>query len=149
MKNLNVWVGIFLLLFAGLIFYFALSYDYYSNIGPGPGLFPIWLSGLLLILSIMYIVSAFKKDEIRFSDVFPKGAQRNKILRILGSILLFILISPYAGFTLSGTVVLCILFIGEMKWYTAVGTSVITTVVVFLIFNTFLGVPLPMNAFGW
>jgi putative tricarboxylic transport membrane protein len=148
MKNLNMWVGIFILIFAGVTFYHGLSYEYYSNIGPGPGLFPIWLSGFLVILSVLFIVSAFK-EKISFSDVFPKGSERNNILKILGSIVLFILISPYAGFTVAGTLVLLILFIGEMKWYTAVGTSVVTTVIIFLVFKTFLGVPLPVNVFGW
>ncbi|MFC0272082.1 tripartite tricarboxylate transporter TctB family protein [Metabacillus herbersteinensis] len=149
MKNLNMWVGFAILAFAGFIFWQALYFDYYSNIGPGPGLFPIWLSGLLIILSLLFIVSAFRTDKIYFSDVFPKGKQRTKIIRILGSILLFILISPYAGFTIAGILILFILFFGEMKWYTAIGTSVVTTLVIFLVFKSFLGVPLPVNIFGW
>ncbi|MBM7691703.1 putative membrane protein YhdT [Peribacillus deserti] len=149
MKNLNIWVGVFTLAFAGFVFWQALSFEYYSNIGPGPGLFPIWLSGMLIVLSLFFIVNAFKSDKIYFSDVFPKGKQRSKIIRILASIVLFILISPYAGFTIAGIVVLFILFFGEMKWYKAIGTSVITTLIIFLVFKSFLGVPLPVNAFGW
>lgn len=149
MKNLGALIGLIILIFAGVIFWQALSFEIYSNIGPGPGLFPMILSGLLIILSISYIISSLTKDKVIISDVLPKGKSLWQVLRILIAVALFIIISPFLGFSISGFIVLCILFIGEMRWYSAVGISIVTTIAVFITFKTLLGVPLPVNVFGW
>lgn len=149
MKNLGALIGLIILVFASVIFWQSLSFDIYSNIGPGPGLFPMILSGLLIVLSILYIISSFKKNIVMISDVLPKGKSLWQVLRILVAVTLFIVISPFVGFTIASFIVLCILFIGEMRWYSAIGISIITTVAVFIAFKTLLGVPLPVNVFGW
>ena len=149
MKNLGVWIGIIILLFSALIFWQSTTYKIYSDIGPGPGLFPLLLSGLLGILAIAYIVSSLTKNKIYFKDAFPTGKRMWQVGRIFLAVVLFIVLSPYIGFTVTGILVLCLLFLGEMKWYSAVGISIATTLAVFITFKTLLGVPLPVNVFGW
>ncbi|MED3661849.1 tripartite tricarboxylate transporter TctB family protein [Ureibacillus terrenus] len=34
----------------------SFDYGYYSEIGPGPGFFPVWISGILIVLAILYII---------------------------------------------------------------------------------------------
>ena len=149
MKNLGVLIGIVILIFAGVIFWQSMSFNIYSDIGPGPGLFPMLLSGLLIVLSIFFILNSIKKEKVMISDVIPKGITLWKVLRILLAVAVFILISPFTGFAIAGAVVLMICFIGEMRWYSAVGISILTSVVLFITFKTLLGVPLPINVFGW
>jgi putative tricarboxylic transport membrane protein len=148
-QNAGVWAGIVLLLFAFVIFGQALSLKYYTKFGPGPGLFPLWLSGILIILSIIYIWHSLKKEIIPLSNIIPKGRERGNILAVLGSILLFMLIVNFTGFIVASTLLLFILLVREYKWHLALGISTGVSILLFLIFKTFFAIPLPVNIFGW
>jgi len=148
MKNAGALVGFLILIFAGTLFFQALSYDYYSDYGPGPGLFPLWLSGLLIVLSIAYIIDCYKKNIIQLKDVLPKGAGLRKIILIMVSLVVFYFLAPYTGYSVAGIIMLMILFIREYKWYWGLGISVVVTGVLFYTFYSVLNVPLPVNSFG-
>lgn len=149
MKNYGVWLGSVLFLFSCFIFWQSLSLEYYGQYGAGPGLLPRWLSGLLAILSIVYIINSIKKENINIQSVIPKGKVLYRLLAIIGAILLFILISPYTGFNIASIIALLILLLPEYKWYSAFGISVTVTIILFLGFDTLLNIPLPVNMWGW
>ncbi|HWO98149.1 MAG TPA: tripartite tricarboxylate transporter TctB family protein [Bacillus sp. (in: firmicutes)] len=150
MKNYGVWVGIFILLFAAFMFNASLQYEYYSQYGPGPGFFPRWLSGLLGAFSILFILDSLrKKNRISFSDVLPRGKVLFSVLKVVLSIALFIVISPFLGFIISSILVLLILLTPDFKWTTSFSTAASVTIVLFVVFNTFLDIPLPTNIWGW
>lgn len=149
MKYVGVWTGILFFLFSSTLFYLSFEYEYYSRVGPGPGLFPAWLSGLLMVVSVIYIIDSFKKAELKLKDILPKGDGLYTVLSIFGSVILFILIAPYSGFMIAGTLMIFILLFREYKWYKSLGISIIVTISIFFVFSTFLGVPLPVNALGW
>lgn len=149
MKNFGVWLGIVILAFAGLVFWQSLSLEYYGPYGAGPGLLPRWLSGILAIFAIIYIYQSIKTENFQIKDVIPKGKVLKRLISISGSILLFILISPYIGFNVASIIVLLILLLPEFKWYSALGISMVVTVILFLSFNTLLKIPLPVNIWGW
>jgi len=148
MRNVGVTVSVFILLFAAFIFYQSFDFEYYGEFGPGPGFFPRWLGGILMVLSLLNIWQSIKGEIVWFSDVMPKGKELKTVLKICGSIILFIVVVPYTGFMIAGTLILFILFYPEYKWYRAIGMSVLTTLVVFVVFKVILHIPLPVNAFG-
>ncbi|MDQ0218149.1 tripartite tricarboxylate transporter TctB family protein [Peribacillus cavernae] len=149
MRNAGVWAGALLLGFAGFIFWQSLSFDYYTVRGPGPGFLPLWLSGVLIVISLVYIWEAIKKEVIVFKQILPKGRALGNILSMLGSIIIFMIVISYAGFVVSAVILLFIVLVREFKWYSALGISVVTSIIVFLVFNSLLGIPLPVNALGW
>lgn len=149
MKNLGIWIGILLLIFAGIIFLQSRSLEYYGQYGAGPGLLPTWLSGILALLSIIYIINSLKEVNVNLFELLPRGKVLFQLLKIVGSIFLFILISPYAGFVIASIIVLLILLIPEYKWYSAFGISSVITFVLFFGFKTVLNIPLPVNMWGW
>lgn len=73
MKKMNagVWTGITIFVFSSIFFYQSLDLAYSSSIGPGPGFFPIWLTGILLVLSVLYILISFKETQ-KVDYEFPK-----------------------------------------------------------------------------
>jgi len=148
LKNAGVWVGLVILIIAGTLFWQSLSYDYYSNYGPGPGLLPLWLSGFLILLSLLYIVESIRKERIKLSDIFPKGAGLRKVASIFAAFIVFLIIIPYTGYTIASIVMLFILFFREYKWYWGLGISVAVTLAIFYVFQSLLNVPLPENVFG-
>jgi hypothetical protein len=148
-QNAGVWLGGIGFIFAGIMFGQSLSLDYYSEVGPGPGLLPLWLSGALMLLFFLYIVRCVRKEHITFGEVLPKGEGAKKIILILSSLTVFILIVPYVGFILAGTALLFVFFIGAYKWYYNLILSVAVSVILFWIFYSFLNVPLPVNYWGF
>jgi putative tricarboxylic transport membrane protein len=148
-QNAGVWAGVVLLIFASVFFWQSLSLKYQTKFGPGPGMFPRWLSGILIVLTLIYIWQSVNKEVIRFSDILPKGKDLGNLIAVLGSVVLFILVVNYTGFTIAGTALLFILFVRQFKWYTALGMSLLVTLILFYIFKSLLSIPLPVNAFGW
>lgn len=150
MKNYGMWVGICILLFAGFIFWGSLSLPYYGQYGPGPGLFPRWLSILLALFAIIYIIDCLMKDnKITFADVMPKGKVLFRVLSVAGSIFLFILIAPFVGYIIAGILVTMILLLPDFKWYSSLAISATVTLALFLVFKTLLDIPLPANIWGF
>ncbi|NOU92591.1 hypothetical protein GC093_05020 [Paenibacillus sp. LMG 31456] len=149
MKNLGVCMAVFFLLFSGIMFYESLSMDYYSEYGPGPGLLPLWVSGLIFVLSLIYLVIAIKKDIILFSQILPKGEGLINVLVCVGSLILFMIIVPFAGFLIGSTITLFLLFMRGYKWYWSLGLSASIASIVFWVFGIILQVPLPVNDLGW
>lgn len=149
MKNLEVYISVFFIVFGAIIFRLASSMKYYGDYGPGPGLLPLWISGLMVILSILNLIAAFKKNNTHFSDLLPKGTGLINLLSCIVSFALFIIIVPYTGFIVSSLMMLFILFSRGYKWQWSIGLSVLVTGILFLVFSTVLSIPLPVNQFGW
>lgn len=149
-SNAGVWAGVVILGFAAVIFSQSLDLDYSTRLGPGPGFFPLWLSGLLIVLSLCYLWSSVKQKVIDVRDLLPPNpvARRNILLTICG-VVIFPLVVDDLGFVVSGSILLFIMFMREYKWYLAVGISVATSLLLFFIFQSLLGVSLPVNEFGW
>ena len=148
-QNAGIWGGFLLLIFASILFTESLGLQYYTPTGPGPGFFPIWINGTLIILSIVYIGLSLKKEKILFKDIFPKGKDLINMLSVLGSIVIFMLIIEVAGFVTASTVLLFLVLFRLYKWYLALGVSVGTSILLLVIFQYVMEVPLPVNMFGW
>jgi putative tricarboxylic transport membrane protein len=149
LKSAGFWVGFLILVFACVLFGNSLSYEYYSKYGPGPGMFPLWLSGSLIVLSLIHIGQSMKKTLDFVPMLFPKGKELTNVLEIIGSIILFIIIAPFAGYIVANIVLLIILFMRKYKWYWGVAISIGVTLVLFVVFQFILQVPLPVGIFGW
>lgn len=149
MKNAGFVIGVVILLFASLILWQSFSLEYYSELGPGPGLLPLWLSAFLIILSLLFMAKSLKKSIILFSEILPRGRGLGNILTIIGAVIFFIIVAPMAGFTAAGILMLSFILLRDYKWYMALAVSSTVTVSLFYIFKFFLNVPLPVNALGF
>jgi putative tricarboxylic transport membrane protein len=149
LKSLGIYLSIFFLICSGGMFWLALSMDYYSEYGPGAGFLPLWVNGVIFILSVFYLVIVIKKKNIPVARIFPKGEGFINVLVSMGSPVLFLIIVSYVGFVLSSFITLFILFMLGYKWYWSLGSSAVVTFILFWVFGTLLQVPLPVNQFGW
>jgi len=132
----------------GVIFFaYSLQYPYESELGPGSGMMPLWLSGLLIVLALAYLAAVFKgKDS---AEKWPERKSQLEMLFILGCMSLFVLLLPVIGFNLS-----CILFLfaflrRNYSWTKSLGISAFTSILLFLLFTKGFGTPLPVNMFGF
>lgn len=148
MRKAGVWAGMVTLVFAAVIFEESLKLDYTGPLGPGPGVFPLWLSGLLIVLSVLYIGISWK-DSIDVSQLLPRGKAAISVLKILISMAVFPVVAPFSGFVAAGTLFLFVLLFREYKWHLNLGISLGVSALLFWVFSTLLQVPLPVNAWGW
>ncbi|MED1824891.1 tripartite tricarboxylate transporter TctB family protein [Brevibacillus agri] len=148
MRNAGVWAAVVLLLFSGLVLWQSLELDYKSTLGIGPGFFPVWLSLILLLLSILYIGVA-KKESISIFEIVPKKSEFMDFLLIIGSMVLFVAVVKTVGFVAAAAASLFLLFFRAFNKFVSVILSVSISALLFFIFEKGLAVPLPVNSFGW
>jgi putative tricarboxylic transport membrane protein len=149
MKNAGVCAASLFILFSLIMLWQSFSLDYYTSLGPGPGFLPLWVSVLLLVLSILYFWESVKKEVILISQIMPKGIVLTKNISVLGSVVLFMVLVSFTGFVVAGTLMLMVILVHDFKWYKGLAISLAVSITVFFIFKTLLDVPLPVNAFGW
>lgn len=150
MSNAALWVGLVIMTFAGVLFQQALTYDYFGRFGPGPGLFPLWLSGTLIVITIIYIVSSYRQKIIGIAAIIPpRGAGRKRVLSLFAALIVFLVAVRFTGYTVASAIMLFILLIREYKWYMSLALSVAISCTVFYVFKSILDVPLPVNPFGF
>ncbi|MDF2958331.1 MAG: hypothetical protein K0S39_66 [Paenibacillus sp.] len=142
-NKVGVGVGGFFLILSGVLFWQSFSFDYYSDLGPGPALFPRWLSAALMLLSLLYMAGSLRGRQVRWSEVLPKGKDLRNVVMVLASVLLFMLLLDPAGFIVAGSLMLMVLLIRSYSWYKAAAISVGTTVLLYVAFSMGLDVPLP------
>lgn len=147
-NNAGVYMGLLIVLFSGVIFWQSLELDYYTDTGPDPGFFPLWLSGGLAVFSISYIVSSLK-EKISFTEILPTGTGLGNVVTLLVTAVVFLLIIEYLGFLLACTIMLFLILRRLFKWYSGLIISITISLCLFVVFHIFLGIPLPVNALGW
>lgn len=146
-KTTSIVSSAVVLLFSVVMLIYSLQYPFESDIGPGPGLLPFWLSLILMVLSIAYMVVAVKgEDSI---EAMPTGKPLKEILFILICMVLYIFMLKYLGTVLAGTIFLFLLYRKSYKWYIALLISLGASVALFLLFAKLLNVNLPVNMFGF
>ena len=149
MKNAGLWFGVLLLIVSAALFKQAWSYSYYSKIGPGPGLFPVWLSGLLFFFAALYAIDTLRHGSISVNDILPRGAGLKKVLVLIGALILFIVSAPYLGYLAASVVLAVALFSLDYPWSRSIPIALAVSFAVYYVFKNILSVPLPKGLFGF
>jgi putative tricarboxylic transport membrane protein len=149
MKKLpaGFWGGIAVLTTGLVFFFYSGSYPYTSEYGPGPGMFPRWISGILILLSGFYIFASLKgKDS---SDKMPDRKGLLNMLFLILCMALFVLLLPVLGFNLCASATLFALLFRAYPWFVNLAISIGSSVSLYAIFSIGLGVRLPVNTLGF
>lgn len=138
--------GAIAVLAIGLVFLgYSLMYPYSSEIGPGAGFFPMWLSGLLVLLACVYIYQCVKGND-RAEKIDAAGMK--KVLFILMAMTVYVLVLRLLGFNVASTMFLFVLLFRSYKPLLNAAISLGSSVFIYFLF-LILGVQLPLNALGF
>ena len=140
---------VFLLAFSGLLFQQSLKLDYYNSLGPGPGFLPLWLSGVLFVVTLFYLWDSLRNEVISLGELLPPGSALPDIGLMLLGLCLFALFVEQIGFVLAGTQLVFLMTVRKFKWYYALAGAALASIILLLAFQKLLGVALPVNDFGW
>lgn len=136
-----------------LIIAVASSYpnaEAYGTGVPGPGLWPICISVVLLACSAILVFRTLRMppEEDTALKLWSRGSRRVYITMLI--LLIYIIVLPVAGFLIS-TAVMQFIFIqwfAQKKPYITVLISVAVTMLVYVVFKFLLNVPIDFGMFA-
>lgn len=138
------------LLIGSFITAFSLEYEFYTELGPGPGFLPLLLGIGILIGGVIEVVKVFLAKKKTEFGVFltPKSKLG---FQMLGLIIIGFLLIPVLGISiaLSLCTAAAMRVIGKHKVSTCVLTAVGSAIAIYFIFGQWLGIPLPKGWIGF
>jgi putative tricarboxylic transport membrane protein len=146
MKKITVVTAFLFIALSIGVFCVAWTYPGESNGAPGPGFFPMILSGIVFLLSVLLLIN------IRKENAAPIGLFARKNALVLLALLItvvYIVMIMILGFPFSTVLYL----FGLMKFFKVNGRifpaliSVCTAGILYGVFTTFLSVQLPRGIF--
>jgi len=148
MKKLDYISGLVLFGSAVILFFAALRLPLMSQFGPGSGFFPVILSLLLGLLSLIIIIQAWWKNRlVKTPEETPKilGPEKKKYFIYLGLFLAFSIFFEKLGYFLSMVLFLGFIlkYVEKQSWKTTCGIIILSGLVSYFLFVKFLAVPLP------
>lgn len=145
MRYLDYISGLFLLVFSIVLFFSARQLPIWGPFGPTSGFFPIILSGLLALLSLIIIARAWFQNgnAQRIRKII--GPNKKKLFYYLLSFFGFSLVFGTVGYTLTliGFLTFILKIVEKQSWKITVGIIIISAVVSQVVFVQFLDVQLP------
>ncbi len=141
-----------LLVLAGLVAWEGVALRYWTSLGPGAGFFPLWLAGLLAVLSAGMIAQA------RFGTPAPAAEQEPltraggmRVAGVVGALVAVAVLLEPLGFrlTMTGLLFGLLLLLGRQRPAVAAGVAVLGGFGGHALFAGALGVPLPIGVLGF
>jgi hypothetical protein len=144
-------IGIALILIGSLFCIASLRLGIGKLNSPGPGFLPLIAGGLLILLSLGTISEGRHVKHAESTPRLFNGKRSAVPISVLISLLVYSLVLDSLGFLLATFFMLILLFsIWKKQRLTVVlGASVLTTVLTYLFFGSFLKITLPTGFLGF
>ena len=117
---------------------------------PGAGVFPVIVGVMLLLASLTTMWEGWQLDKAEPIDL-PAGADRKRLLSLIGLLFGYFLALPWLGQIISSTV-FCILLmrvLSDLRWPRIVAYSLVMSIALYVVFVFLLKVPLPRGTLGF
>jgi hypothetical protein len=128
----------------------SLELSYMGRFSPGSGFLPFWIGLCLTMFSACLLFARFRAaGGMDTMEVIASGEWRKPLVIAVG-LAVCVLIIDLVGFLVAVSLYLCFLlkFVEHRSWTTTLSVGVGATVVMFFLFRSWLGVPLPLGFFG-
>ena len=144
MKKGNFVVASLSLILGIAIIGISLTFPEGTNGVPGPGLFPILISAVLMVSAVILIIRTIKMPEEENVPLDMLSSDKKRVYLTMLVLVIYFIVLPYIGFCVSSFAMLCIL----IKWFSkksilkCIIISAAMTAVVYFLFRIVLSVPL-------
>lgn len=134
------------------------DYQYWTALGPGPGFFPRWLGGLLVVLGALWLVQILRAARVapavdEQAEPIPSEEQPPEyapwsVVAIVASLCVLAGVLETVGFQVSMLVFLLfhLLVLGRRRLLVSVVIALAGSFGVFVVFTRLLTVPLPASS---
>jgi putative tricarboxylic transport membrane protein len=153
MRKADQITGIIVLIFSGFVIEESWRMPRQSaTFGPGVGFLPFWLGVLMAILSILLMVTTWRRPaDPTKKAIFPGRQALIAIVSVLAGLAVYIILLEVLGF-LVDTMLFTAFLLGVVmreKWKMTLLIASLTSGGLYVIFQLLLGVNLPVNMFGF
>jgi putative tricarboxylic transport membrane protein len=150
MKRYQIISAVFLLFFGAIICWEARKLDMGRIVKPGPGFFPFWLGIFLILVTVALIIHHRRTNPKEPAQALWKGRQWNKIVYLLGALLLYAFFLEFLGYLIATFSLMFFLFrsVEKQNWPVVILGSVSSSLITYLLFKVLLQVQLPMGLWG-
>lgn len=152
MRKVNKITGFVFFILGILIIVGSSKLEYVRNGLPGPGFFPLWLGIIIAFLALGLIITSFFKNKKSKDDFFEiTKKELNKVIIIISSSVLCIFFTQIIGLIPSlGLMTGAIAFLlGENRLKVIISLTILTPIVLYLIFVVGLKVRMPMGLLNY
>jgi cellulose synthase/poly-beta-1,6-N-acetylglucosamine synthase-like glycosyltransferase len=115
--------------------------------------FPYLIGVTILVISILIITREWKNKAKNENIFFPQvdlEKMKGAGILLIFSLIYIILLGPLGFFIVTPVfMIICLWYLGLHEWVKLSLISILTTICVFLVFNTLMGVQLPMGMVKW
>lgn len=143
-------VSVLLVLFGAYFTVVAFELPYFQRITPGPGFFPRWIGGLFTVLAALLLVATLRGGEPT-EEAWPDRGGWLNVGATCGVLALSILLLDSLGYVITMAVLMLVTMavIGRLGLPVLLGVSVATSLGTYVLFSTWLRVPLPRGLLGF
>jgi putative tricarboxylic transport membrane protein len=141
-------------IFFGAIGLFFAFYGRVLDIGswnePGPGFLPFWAGVTLAVMALFLFIGSFKRNDWPvMPPFFPLADSWKRVLMAFTSLIAYLSLLPYLGFTLITFffVAFLVRYIFPQGWSRTLIVAAATTIAARLLFINFLETQLPLGFF--
>ncbi len=160
-RVLRLTAPVLLLLLAAAVIWSSVGLGYWTPLGPGPGLFPLWLAVLLAALSGIWLIEQIRgkrpspadaEEPVAGLDALPQETESavkpGQVIAIVVSLVVLTALLEVLGFQLS--MLLFLLFhlkvLGRRRWLLTLVLSAVGSFGIYTLFAQVLSVNLPVSA---
>lgn len=137
MKKLDLLLGLILVAIVG-VFYFMIS-----KLPAKATLYPIFVTTLLLFLTIIHLIITYNKKDNTESRVF-KDIELKQLLFVLGASGLYVAMINIIGYITSTIIYILVVLLGlKVSKKSSILISIIFAGLIYILFKVLLRVPLP------
>lgn len=152
MRRVNQAAGLVFLAGSILVVIESRNLEYYTPLGPGPGFFPLWLSGILGLLSIIWLAQLSRQPSGPLEEGFiPSGVAALRVVSIVAALTLIGLLVDTVGFQVTAFVFLLflLLVLGRQNPALTLIIAVVGSFGLYYLFTHYLDVTLPTSNLPW
>lgn len=148
MRSVNRITGVLTLLVAVVVVGASHDLPLYDKHVPGPGLFPFALALIMAVLALPLLVSQ-ANGSVSLSRAWSPDQRR--VAGTLAATALLTFFVPILGFPLTAAIFLSTLTLwwGHYRWWTVILGSVFLSILMLVVFQLWLGLPLPGGLIGF
>ena len=142
LRSGDLWSGLVLAALGAYVLVQAHGWDYMTEEGPGPGFFPMWYGGLMLVLSLALVLGAVLKPSPR-AAVAWKDVSRAIVAWLAFAV--SVALMPVLGFAISFALltVFIVRFMCGERLRTALITGIVGAAGFYALFELALDLSLP------
>jgi putative tricarboxylic transport membrane protein len=143
-QNVDLWTGLFLMIFSGAVISEAIQLEIGTPQSPGSGFMIFGAAGVLGLLALRQFIGSLRLQR-RDARQTSKAIRWKRIVSVILANILYIFLLQPVGYLLCTFLLLCFLFQVHEKgrWVSAVGGAALTSLLSYLVFSRMLQLHLP------